>query len=451
MIPGMNQAPVGAATKMSHAGKNDNSMKFNDKSSDEKSFEGVLQQQTTRHGSETNKAEGGKELQSHGKAMPAADEGAADGKADPKTAETKTASSPQSTDDSPNLNAPAGAETLAQATSNADAAALDGVTTVAGEEQFVLSLTDGTAEQAVVGRQIASQAVAEAAQRVTPAQERLAEVSAKLAAATDASKVAVPDNLQSSMTGLTSPDLPVGVAQAQSLRTAMGESIAQQNTREIPLDIAAAADLRAIKTEIGEQLKAVQQALAAAAPQSGEAGEDAGLSQPKSTTSSAVLPLASGVMPESASLSGAKSGFNSVMVASPASSQWGQEFANKVTFFVRQGAQEASVQLTPPDLGRIEIKVSTDGDQARMSFTVQNAVAREAIEQAMPRLREMLEQGGLQLAHSDVADHSQPQQQERTPDELNSVNAAGGGADIASEQGQTVTVQVSNSLVDYYI
>ncbi len=137
--------------------------------------------------------------------------------------------------------------------------------------------------------------------------------------------------------------------------------------------------------------------------------------QPTASTTASLLgqPL-SGVMAEGAGeLQLAQRAEGSALLR-PGDRAWNSEFAGRLTVMVKNGVQEASLQLHPADLGRLEIQIATDGDQTRVHFLVQNAMAREAIEQAMPRLREMLEQSGLQLAQSDVADQSQSQGRERT-------------------------------------
>lgn len=78
------------------------------------------------------------------------------------------------------------------------------------------------------------------------------------------------------------------------------------------------------------------------------------------------------------------------------------ELTARMKTLLRDGVREARLQLHPAELGRLSVTVSTDGDQARVSFIADTAAARDAIEQSMPRLREMLEQNGLQLAQSDV-------------------------------------------------
>lgn len=91
----------------------------------------------------------------------------------------------------------------------------------------------------------------------------------------------------------------------------------------------------------------------------------------------------------------------------PGEPQWSGELAGRVAVMLKNGNQEASLQLNPPELGRLDIRIATEGDQARVQFAVHNADARDVLEQNMPRLRELLEQGGMTLARGDVADHSQ--------------------------------------------
>ena len=144
---------------------------------------------------------------------------------------------------------------------------------------------------------------------------------------------------------------------------------------------------------------------------------------------------------------------NLTMSSALGTSGWDGELLGRVNMLVKGGIQEAKIQLSPPEMGRLEIKVSTEGDSAKIMFSVDNIAAKDAIEQAIPRLRELLEQGGLQLAHSEVSDHSQSNQGQGDVDET----ALGG--DLAmdtegdGEEGNSwqLGISLSNSTVDYYI
>jgi len=86
--------------------------------------------------------------------------------------------------------------------------------------------------------------------------------------------------------------------------------------------------------------------------------------------------------------------------------------AGQVRILVGTASREATVQLHPAELGRLHVTINTDGDQARVVFVTDTAHARDAIEQSLPRLRELLQQSGLDLAEGDVS-HREPQQHAR--------------------------------------
>jgi flagellar hook-length control protein FliK len=77
--------------------------------------------------------------------------------------------------------------------------------------------------------------------------------------------------------------------------------------------------------------------------------------------------------------------------------RFGDAFAERVTWMVREGLQGAELTLNPQELGPIRIEIALDGDAATMTVVATQAETRGAIEQALPRLREMLSSQGLQL------------------------------------------------------
>jgi len=85
---------------------------------------------------------------------------------------------------------------------------------------------------------------------------------------------------------------------------------------------------------------------------------------------------------------------------------WGQAVAERVVWMTNAKIQEAEIQLNPRELGPIGIKVKIQNEQASVSFVVQHSATREALEQALPRLRDMLAESGLQLGESDVSQQS---------------------------------------------
>ena len=70
-----------------------------------------------------------------------------------------------------------------------------------------------------------------------------------------------------------------------------------------------------------------------------------------------------------------------------------------------QGGGEVKINLHPAELGRMSITVVTEGADTRVAFVVETPQARQAVENALPRLRDMMDDAGLSLADSDVSEH----------------------------------------------
>lgn len=85
-------------------------------------------------------------------------------------------------------------------------------------------------------------------------------------------------------------------------------------------------------------------------------------------------------------------------------SAWGNQLGERVVMMAGNQLKSAEIRLTPAELGPLRIQVSVDDGAANVTFHAQHAVTREAIEQALPRLREMLAENGLSLGQADVSD-----------------------------------------------
>lgn len=81
---------------------------------------------------------------------------------------------------------------------------------------------------------------------------------------------------------------------------------------------------------------------------------------------------------------------------------WAEDVGNKVSLMLGRKESQADLVLTPSHLGKLEISLKVDGDQATASFIASTQAARDALDQALPRLREVLQQAGINLSQSDV-------------------------------------------------
>lgn len=101
-------------------------------------------------------------------------------------------------------------------------------------------------------------------------------------------------------------------------------------------------------------------------------------------------------------------------------SGWGQELSQRIVWMANRSEGKAELVLTPPQMGRVEVSLTVSGDQATASFASANPVVREALESALPRLREALAEAGIQLGQAQVGAENphQSAQQEKNPDKL---------------------------------
>jgi flagellar hook-length control protein FliK len=117
-----------------------------------------------------------------------------------------------------------------------------------------------------------------------------------------------------------------------------------------------------------------------------------------------------------------------------------------MTMMVEQGKHTASLRLSPEHLGPLEVRITINGDQASVQFGAAHIDTRNAIENALPRLREMFASQGLSLADANVSREPPRQQQNSTPQPSPS------GAGFAAEEGvsSVSAAQVRLGLLDAY-
>ncbi len=91
-----------------------------------------------------------------------------------------------------------------------------------------------------------------------------------------------------------------------------------------------------------------------------------------------------------------------VLEARVGGSGWDKGLGDKLVWMAGHKQQVAELHLNPPDLGPLKITLTLNHDQASAQFVSAHAAVREAIEAAMPRLREMLADSGITLGHANV-------------------------------------------------
>lgn len=148
--------------------------------------------------------------------------------------------------------------------------------------------------------------------------------------------------------------------------------------------------------------------------------ERAAMTEPRAAGLGDVMPAAAGSGSSPAS---------SLRIDTPlGQAGWHDEVGQKLTWMVGNNRQQADLVLTPPHLGRVEVSLTMNGDQATAIFTSANPAVREALEGSLHRLREVLADAGVSLGQTQVGSES-PQQSSRKNDEDFGIN---GGLRYAS-------------------
>lgn len=103
---------------------------------------------------------------------------------------------------------------------------------------------------------------------------------------------------------------------------------------------------------------------------------------------------------------------------------WDNQVSQRIVYMVGK-EQAATLTLNPPDLGPVQIVLNVSNDQATVAFSSDQLEVRQALENAMPRLREMMSESGILLGNATV-DAGAPHQRQQQDSERRAQNGAGG-------------------------
>jgi flagellar hook-length control protein FliK len=82
---------------------------------------------------------------------------------------------------------------------------------------------------------------------------------------------------------------------------------------------------------------------------------------------------------------------------------WGQALGDKIVWMATAAQQTATLTLNPPNMGPLQIVVNVSNEQATASFFSAQPEVRQALEAAFPRLKEMMNEAGIQLGQATVS------------------------------------------------
>lgn len=176
--------------------------------------------------------------------------------------------------------------------------------------------------------------------------------------------------------------------------------------------------------------------------------------QPDTSSLAAAMTGAAHASPADNAPAFAKHSLPELPVSTPAGQPgWADEVGSRVTLLVGHAESKAELVLTPPHLGRIEVSLKVDGDGTTAQFVAATPAARDALEQAMPRLREVLQQAGIALGQANVSTSGEQQARQDSGQRRSGGTRTGeiGGIEAASAgSGAAAWLRRSEGMVDTF-
>ncbi|MCP4042133.1 MAG: flagellar hook-length control protein FliK [Gammaproteobacteria bacterium] len=135
--------------------------------------------------------------------------------------------------------------------------------------------------------------------------------------------------------------------------------------------------------------------------------------------------------------------------------RWGEAVNSRITWMAGNSIQHAELRLNPPELGPLEVRISVNREDASIQFTALHPSVREALETALPRLRDMLQENGLNLAQVGVSGQGAGNDGREASDTAteNRMENSGESSDLLEQELEKTPggVRASRGLIDAYV
>ncbi|MCA7940379.1 flagellar hook-length control protein FliK [Burkholderia cepacia] len=322
----------------------------------------------------------------------------------------------------------------------AAAAAAEQKAAVSGQPDATATLADHAATDAAAAAQPAAPASGRDA--LQTALDRLTGGSGAIAIPAAGATASAPASTAS--TGATAPLTPKVPTFDRTLADAKGALATQQT----PTQATAQALQANANAQSGEQ-----HALAAA----GDATDPAASATLAAGATAAAATQANlQLSPAAGAIAAANAHVLAPHVGTP---DWTDALSQKVVFLSNAHQQSAELTLNPPDLGPLQVVLRVADNHAHALFVSQHAQVRDAVEAALPKLREAMESGGLGLGSATVSDGGFASQQQNPQSSFaggqSSRRGSGGSsavdAPVDAAQSAPVAASVSRAgLVDTF-
>lgn len=139
-----------------------------------------------------------------------------------------------------------------------------------------------------------------------------------------------------------------------------------------------------------------------------------------------------------------------LLIGNAVEDQWVDQLAADVQTLVNGDRREAQLHLKPRELGDLFIRLETNGNQAKVHFTVETAAAQSFIADAAPRLQSMMESRGVHLEEASVDVGSGRQDRGEQPRETPTEPSFGGRPRGAASQAETLRAIVRQTAIERF-
>jgi hypothetical protein len=126
-------------------------------------------------------------------------------------------------------------------------------------------------------------------------------------------------------------------------------------------------------------------------------------------------------------------------------------FSQQVTLMASDGVQHARITINPPELGPVELRIVVRNEEAAVQLASQHGAVRDALEEALPRLREQFDQAGLRLTDSGVFSELPGRSEHQGDADENIASDAAATELELAETHAHLGIKVHHGFVDAYV
>ena len=128
---------------------------------------------------------------------------------------------------------------------------------------------------------------------------------------------------------------------------------------------------------------------------------------------------------------------------------FGQRLEQHIAVMLTRQVHHARIAVSPPELGPLEARVTVIGDEATVQLISPHAATRDALEDALPRLRSLFTDSGLALAHAGVFTETPRHRSDHSATHADDAHNEALAQDAASIPANAVKVRLG--LIDAYV